>query len=127
MEEKHKIPILMLIYITIIFSIPAQAINDVNITIDNSKGLCLYQQNPDCQYCDNETLILSGTSDHYIYLTNQRPYGNCDNWTLDSNQTIQTYLVAEDQVYEYVRVSLFYVIFIGGGITMLLIKRRSVI
>jgi hypothetical protein len=103
--------------ILILISQIAFGLQDINITVRNTKGLCLYSEDVNCQTCDNETMILSGTSDHMIHLTNQKPYGNCDNWTIDSNETIRTYISGEKS-YDYVRFGLFFAIFISGFLLM---------
>jgi len=95
------------------------AIQDVNITVKNTKGLCLYQS-PNCQYCDNETMILDGTSDYILHLTTQKPYGNCDNFSMDYNETMSEYVYSGSHIYDYVRAGLFFAVFLGG---VLYVKR----
>jgi len=70
----------------------ATALQDVNITIRNTKGLCFYSDDVDCQYCDNETLTLLGTKDHLIHLSPQKPYSNCGDIGLNQTETIDTYI-----------------------------------
>jgi hypothetical protein len=64
------------------------AIQDINITVRNEKGLCVRQINSDCQICDNETLTLDGTSDHVLYLERQGIFDSCLSTSEMVNQTI---------------------------------------
>jgi hypothetical protein len=51
------------------------ASQNANITLFDSRGLCLRENL--CQTCDNQTLSLDGTSDHMIYLEPEHIYDNC--------------------------------------------------
>jgi len=59
-------------FLTLFFLISSvSAVNEVNLSIDSSFGYCLTASNNSLFTC-NETyyLVLSGTEDHFVYLTN---------------------------------------------------------
>ena len=92
MEEKAKIFSITLLFLLITST---QAAQDVNFTVRNSKGLCFYTDDVDCQTCDNSTFILNGSIDHIIHLAAQKPLGNCGNYTKDLYTTNSTEIITE--------------------------------
>jgi len=99
------------IFLILITSV--QALQDVNFTVRNSKGLCFYQTDVDCQTCDNETFILNGSVDHIIHLAAQKPLGNCGNYnqTLNSTQYIEKY-IAVDFMWEMAIIGILLAVFL---------------
>lgn len=89
-----------------------QAVQDVNITMRNTKGLCFYSLDTDCQYCDNETFTLSGTEDHIIHLASQKPYSNCGVIHVNSTSTISEYF-NPDFLTEALIAGVFFIFFLG--------------
>lgn len=89
MEKKICVSLIFLF----LFINSVTALQDINFTVRNSKGLCFYQNDVDCQTCNNETFILNGSLDHMIHLAAQKPYGNCNNYsTTNSTELIDDYI-----------------------------------
>lgn len=93
MDVKLKI-LTATIFLILITSTTAK--QDLNFTVRNSKGLCFYQTDVDCQTCDNQTFTLNGSVDHLIHLGAQKPYGNCNNYTTtNSTEIISDYMTVD--------------------------------
>jgi hypothetical protein len=73
---KNAIKILFLAYLVSMVS----ASNDARVLIDTKDGgLCLAVDRPDVQYCQNETVLIDGTSDHMLYIVPQSSIKNPSN------------------------------------------------
>jgi hypothetical protein len=57
--------------ILFLLSVQAQALNDINLTIDNQgAGICISSNNLTNQICNQtQVLVLDGTKDHFLYFT----------------------------------------------------------
>jgi hypothetical protein len=60
----------------------AYASNEAYVTVDSKDaGLCLGLDTPDVQTCQNQTLLIDGTSDHVLYILPQSEISNPGNST----------------------------------------------
>jgi len=110
--KKEKI--LVCLFVLFFLVLTATAENTVNITMQNNKGLCLYNDDVNCQTCDNETLTLSGTQDYLLHLAPMKPLGNCNdyNFSLNNSQMIDKY-ISYDYAWDFAILGILYAMFLG--------------
>lgn len=110
-QEKRVLVVLLLFLLTL----NATALNDINLTIENSNtGLCISGMDLSTQTCNNtQVLTLDGSADHMVYFSYEMPYqGNA------------TGLQAGLYLFEH---SLSYLLAFGAGLFMLAIIFGGVI
>lgn len=109
MESKKARKGFLLVFIFLALTFSVQALNDINVSIENSgTGLCISATDLMTQTCNSTSVLtLDGSADHMLYFTYEMPY-----------QGNSTGLEAGLYLFEH---GLSYLLAFGAGLFMLAI------